>query len=206
MLRLTKRWHRRKGKVGSMMNTFVGASRKEEGRIINNDAFAACGTAAFLLDGAANAHGSAHRICQLIRQQYRRMPLSALLKLLDTTLLGLGAECTLIAAEVDDRGYLTGMSCGDSVLHVIREGKLIRVTESTKPRLGTGHPDIRGFSFQLKRYDVVLAASDGLVLEPYRIIQTAQRNMLRASELPHALLQAQRDMSDDVTVLTLCVR
>jgi hypothetical protein len=51
---------------------FVGATRKQAGKSINDDAFAAFnGTFAFLLDGAGNARGAAKRCADIIRQQYQ---------------------------------------------------------------------------------------------------------------------------------------
>jgi len=185
--------------------SFIGATRKEAGRGINNDAFAVFGNSAFLLDGAGNARGAARRCVDIVRQQYRQpscqMTLSALVKRLDAALLGFGAESTFVGIEIEG-GYLTGLSCGDSPLWVVRTGQLLRINENTKPRLGTGCPEVLGFSFALKRHDVILAASDGLVLDNYRIVQTVQGNLLRPSEMADALLKAQKDCSDDLTVLT----
>jgi hypothetical protein len=185
---------------------FIGATRKQAGKSINDDAFIAFnGTFAFLLDGAGNARGAAKRCADIIRGQYQQnlMPsFPHLINLLNMSLIGLDAESTFVGIEIKQGNFLTGVSCGDSPLYVIREGQLLRINQNTKPRLGTSRPDIYWIALALKKHDVIVAASDGLVLDRYRLVQTVQRYMLRPSEMAEALLKAQADCSDDVTVIT----
>jgi hypothetical protein len=190
---------------------FIGATRKQSGKNINDDAFAVFnGTFAFLLDGAGNARGAAKRCADIIRQQYQQQslmpPFPYLTNLLNMTLIGLDAECTFVGIEIKQGDFLSGVSCGDSPVHVIRDGKLLRINENTKPRLGTSRPDIYWMTFTLKKDDVIVVASDGLTLDKYRLVQTVQRYMLRHDEMAEALLKAQADCSDDATVITTLIR
>jgi hypothetical protein len=188
---------------------FIGATRKQAGKSINDDAFTAFnGTFAFLLDGAGNARGAAKRCVDIIRGQYQQnlMPsFPHLISLLNINLIGLDAESTLVGIEIKQGNFLTGVSSGDSPLYVIRDGQLLRINQNTKPRLGTIRPDIYWIALALKKHDVIVAASDGFVLDRYRLVQTVQRYMLRPSEIAEALLNAQADCSDDVTVITRLV-
>jgi hypothetical protein len=186
---------------------FIGATRKQSGKNINDDAFAVFnGTFAFLLDGAGNARGAAKRCADIIRQQYQQQslmpPFPHLINLLNMTLIGLDAESTFVGVEIKQGDFLSGVSCGDSLVHVIRDGKLLRVNENTKPRLGTSRPHVYWMTFALKKDDVIVAASDGVTLDKYRLVQTVQRYLLRKDEMAEAVLNAQADRSDDVTVIT----
>jgi hypothetical protein len=190
---------------------FIGATRKQSGKNINDDAFAVFkGTFAFLLDGAGNARGAAKRCADIIRQQYQQQslmpPFPHLINLLNMTLIGLDAESTFVGVEIKQGDFLSGVSCGDSLVHVIRDGKLLRINENTKPRLGTSSPHVYWITFALKKDDVIVVASDGLTLDKHRLVQTVQRYMLRHDEMAEALLKAQADCSDDATVITTLIR
>jgi serine/threonine protein phosphatase PrpC len=190
---------------------FIGATRKQSGKNINDDAFAVFnGTFAFLLDGAGNARGAAKRCADIIRQQYQQQslmpPFPHLINLLNMTLIGLDAESTFVGIEIKQGNFLSGVSCGDSLVYVIRDGKLLRINENTKPPLGTSRPDIYWMTFALKNDDVIVVASDGVTLDKYRLAQTVQRYMLRHDEMAEALLKVQADCSDDATVITTLVR
>lgn len=43
---------------------------------------------------------------------------------------------------------------------------------------------------------------EGVTLDKYRLVQTVQRYLLRKDEMAEAVLNAQADCSDDVTVIT----
>jgi len=134
-------------------------------------------------------------------QQYRETPaFQQLLNLLNMNLTGFGAESTFLGIQVTD-STLSGVSVGDSLLWVVREGQLLRINEITKPRLGAGRVNPNWLEFALKKHDVILAASDGLTLDHYRLVQLVQRFMLRPQEMPQAILDAQKDASDDCTVI-----
>lgn len=185
---------------------FIGATRKQAGKSINDDAFTVFSSStAFLMDGAGNARGAAKRCLEIVRQQYqqyREMPaFQQLLNLLNMNLTGFGAESTFLGIQVTD-STLSGVSVGDSLLWVVREGQLLRINEIRKPRLGAGLVNPNWLEFTLKKHDVILAASDGLTLDHYRLVQLVQRFMLRPQEMPQAILDAQKDASDDCTVIT----
>jgi len=189
-----------------MTNIWFGSSRRERGRPVCNDAVLANGRLGVVLDGAANAYGiPSQRLVPIIRQLYGKIPLTTIVRQLDTVCLGHGVQSTIVAAEVED-GWLSGLSCGDSVLWLLRNGKLQKVTENTHKRLGTGCPDVQCFSVKLTRYDILLAASDGLCISPYKIERLVMNNQLRPDSLPHVLLDAERSTDDDISVLTFCVR
>jgi serine/threonine protein phosphatase PrpC len=133
-------------------------------------------------------------------------PFPHLINLLNMTLIGLDAESTFVGIEIKQGNFLSGVSCGDSLVYVIRDGKLLRINENTKPPLGTSRPDIYWMTFALKNDDVIVVASDGVTLDKYRLAQTVQRYMLRHDEMAEALLKVQADCSDDATVITTLVR
>ena len=194
--------------TGTMTSTNIwfGSSRRERGRRQCNDAVLANGRLGVVLDGAANAYGvPSQRLVPIIRQLYGKIPLTTIIRQLDTVCTGHGVESTIVAAVVED-GWLSGFSCGDSVCAIVRDGKLSVVTSVSKPRLGTGHPDVQAFSVPVRRYDTVCLYSDGLCLPHWKIASVVVHHMLRPDSLPHVLLDAEKSFEDDVSVLTFCVR
>src|SRR5208283_5993810 len=96
---------------------FIGATRKQTGKSISDDAFAVFnGTFAFLLDGAGNARGATHRCVDIILGQYRQQKLMLsfpyLIWLLNRSLIGLDAESAFVGIEIKQGNFLTGVSCG----------------------------------------------------------------------------------------------
>jgi hypothetical protein len=75
------------------------------------------------------------------------------------------------------------------------------MNEITKPRLGTLQPGIKYLAFPLKRSDVIIGASDGFCLASYRLLNAVQRTMLLPDRMPEAILHAQSDSTDDVTLV-----
>jgi hypothetical protein len=128
-----------------------------------------------------------------------------LIWLLNRSLIGLDAESAFVGIEIKQGNFLTGVSCGDSPLYVIRDGRILRINCSTNLRLGTCRPDIYWIGHALKKHDVIVAASDGFALDRHRLVETVQRHMHRPSEMAEALLNAQADRPDDVTVITKLV-
>jgi hypothetical protein len=175
-------------------------ARKQLGKALNDDAFYIDESKAYLLDGAGNANGAAGRCIELIRRTQEWRGLSSLINLINFRLIGLNAQSTF-AGVTCERSRLYGMSCGNSPLWVVRDAQLIRVNE-TRRRLGTGQMDLQWLSFDLRRYDVIVLATDGLTLDRHRLVRTVQKYLLRPTEMPEAILTAQTDQSDDVTVLT----
>jgi Stage II sporulation protein E (SpoIIE) len=182
---------------------FIGATRKQMGKDINDDAFTVFdGTFAFLMDGAGDARGAAEKCIDIIKSYQPQMPpFNQLVTLLNMTLIDYGAESTFLAIKVED-SFLSGVSCGDSPLYVIRDGQSLRVNKNTKPRLGTSRPDIYRIALSLKIHDVIIAASDGFVLDGDKLVDTVGQHISKPAELPEALLEAQTYCGDDVTVIT----
>lgn len=183
---------------------FYGATRTEPGKAVNDDAFACLGNRAILLDGAGNAQGAA-KCCVdfLIVQLEERpnMPLNELIGIANQFLLGANQESTLLALHVQDSSLLTAVSCGDSPLYLVRDGRVEQMNETTKPRLGNPRPDIRHLAFPLRTSDVVIGASDGLSLGSRQLLSAVERTMLHPESMPEAILQEQRDSWDDVTIV-----
>jgi hypothetical protein len=189
---------------------FIGATRKQTGKSISDDAFTVFnGTFAFLLDGAGSTRGAAHRCVDIILGQYHQQNLMPsfphLISLLNMSLIGLDAESAFLGMEIKPGNFLTGVSCGESPLYVIRDGQALRINHSTKLRLGSSRPDMYWIGFALRKRDVIVAASDGFVLDRHSLVETVQRYKHRPSEMAEALLNAQADCPDDVTVITKLV-
>src|SRR5690242_2028250 len=98
-------------------------------------------------------------------------------------------------------GLLTAVFCGDSLLYLVREGRVEQMNEIKKPRLGTLQPGIKYLAFPVRRSDVIIAVSDGFCLARSQLLNAVQRTLLRPDSMPEAILQAQRDSFDDVTLV-----
>ena len=129
------------------------------------------------------------------------MPLNELIGIANQFLLGANQESTLLALDVAGSSLLTAASCGDSPLYLVRDGQVEQVNEITKPRLGNLLPGIRYLSFPLKTSDVVIGASDGLSLGSHQLLSAVEQTMRHPERMPEAILQAQRDSWDDVTLV-----
>jgi hypothetical protein len=116
-------------------------------------------------------------------------------------LLGVNQESTLLALHVQSSAFLTAVSCGDSPLFLVREGRVEQMNETTKPRLGNPRPGIKHLAFPLRTSDVVIGASDGLSLGSYQLLSAVERTMLHPENMPEAILEAQRGSWDDVTLV-----
>ena len=66
---------------------------------------------------------------------------------------------------------------------------------------GTLQPGIKYLAFPLKRSDVIIGASDGFCLASYRLLNAVQRTILLPDRMPEAILHAQSDSTDDVTLV-----
>jgi hypothetical protein len=182
---------------------FVGATRKEGGRAINNDGFVVRGTFGLVMDGAGQAQGIAGKACGVIRSRlFGTASLTDALKMAQSYVLNSGQESTFLGAMVEPDGSLQFASCGDSMLYVMSNGVLTRLNTVSKPRLGALSPCITWGTHALLRSDVTILASDGLTFDRYRLQETIKRNMSNPQLLPEAILSAARDQSDDVTVIT----
>ena len=184
--------------------TFYGATRCQAGKTTNEDAFACLGEWAFLLDGAGNANGAAKECVDILVARLEaspNLPLSELIGIANEFLLGTKQESTVLALHVQGPALLTAACCGDSPLYLVREGRVEQMNEITKPRLGTLQPAIQYLSLPLRKSDVIIGASDGFCLATYRLLNAVQRTMLRPDSMPETILQAQRDSTDDVTLV-----
>jgi serine/threonine protein phosphatase PrpC len=130
---------------------------------------------------------------------------SHLLGILNLKFIELNAESTFIAIEIKHGNFLSGISCGDSSLYVVRGHELLRMNETTKPRLGTFEPNFHWIAFPLHKDDVIILASDGFIAGTDHVLSTVQGNIARPETLSETLLRAQRDCSDDVTIITKVV-
>jgi Stage II sporulation protein E (SpoIIE) len=183
---------------------FYGATRCEAGKAMNEDAFACLGDWAILLDGAGDAKGAAKGCIDFLVARLEacpNLPLSELIGIANQFLLGTNQECTVLALHLQSSALLTAASCGDSPLYLVREGRVEQMNEITKPRLGTLQPGIKYLAFPLRRSDVIIGASDGFCLASHRLLNAVQRTMLLPDSMPEAILQAQRDSTDDVTLV-----
>jgi serine/threonine protein phosphatase PrpC len=88
---------------------------------------------------------------------------SHLLGILNLKLIELKAESTFLGVEIKHGNFLSGISCGDSSVYVVRGHEVLRINESTKPRLGTFAPNFHWIAFPLQKNDVVILASDGFL-------------------------------------------
>lgn len=188
--------------------TFYGATRCEAGKAMNEDAFACLGKWAILLDGAGEANGAAKDCVDILVARLEacpNLPLSELVGIANQFLLGTKQESTVLALHVQGAALLTAACCGDSPLYMVREGRVEQMNEITKPRLGTLQPGIKYLALPLRKSDVIIGASDGLCLAAYRLLNAVQRTMLRPDCMPEAILEAQRDSTDDVTLVCAVV-
>lgn len=127
------------------------------------------------------------------------LPLSELIGIANQFLLGTNEESTVLALHVQSSPLLTAAS--DSPLYLVRKGRVEQMNEITKPRLGALQPGIKYLAFPLRRSDVIIGASDGFCLASYRLFNAVQRAILLPDSMPEAILQAQRDSTDDVTLV-----
>lgn len=183
---------------------FYGATRCDVGKAMNEDAFACLDEWAILLDGAGDAKGAAKGCVDLLVARLETSPSVAMRELIGIAnqfLLDANEESTVLALHVQGSALLTAASCGDSPLYLVREGRVEQMNEITKPRLGTLQPGVKYLAFPLRRSDVIIGATDGLCLASYRLLNAVQRTMLWPDSMPEAILQAQRDSFDDVTLV-----
>lgn len=183
---------------------FYGATRSEPGKAVNNDCFACLGNRAILLDAAGNAQGAAGDCVDLLVAQHEAssdMPLNDLIEIANQFFLGANQRSTLLALHLQGSSLLTAVSCGDSLLYLVREGRVEQMNETTKPRLGTLQPGIKYLAFPLRTSDVITGASDGLSLGSHQLLSAVERTVLHPESMPEAILQAQRHSFDDVTVI-----
>ncbi len=197
-----------------------GASRPQQGRTTNEDAFLITRDGipvAAVSDGAGNAEQAARRVLKLFQLSIREATLGTILvpkawiswiRQLDAALLG-GAESTFLAvAVVGDQ--VIGASAGDSQAYLLgAEGGVQFLTASAdKARLGSGNVKPFPIRATLKPRDIVLLMTDGAwtPLGPYLLEKAARGAVLQHfSDVPGAVLDAASRTGrwDDMTVVAL---
>ena len=199
-----------------------GATRPQEGRSVNEDAFfigrgnVPC---VALCDGAGNAERAARRVLTLFEKLFADATPEQIsdeqvwrgwIKLLDSALLG-GTESTFVGVTLVD-GVAIGACAGDSRAYLLdREGGCCILTEgANKRRLGSG--EASGFAIRqpLNHGDTFLLMSDGAwtPLGPYLLTKAVRSTVGRHfSEVPSAILDAagRTGRLDDMTVVAVRV-
>ena len=176
-----------------------GASRPQQGRTHNEDAFLIGRTErpfAALADGAGNAERAAKRVLTLFEKLLNEATPEQIteagtwakwVKLLDSSLLG-GAQSTFLVVGSE----AVGTCVGDSRAYLVnREGQCRIVTEgASKQRVGSGAAQPFPIRLTLGAGDVLLLLSDGawtplnLYLLQKTVVSAAVKHL---SEVPAAI-------------------
>jgi serine/threonine protein phosphatase PrpC len=199
-----------------------GASRTQQGRSINEDAFLIGREGvpfAALCDGAGNALQAAKRVLTLFENLLRNARPDQLsdaatwqswVRLLDSSLLG-GTQSTFVGIAVVE-SVATGACAGDSRAYLVsREGECRILTEgASKFRLGSGQASAFPICQTLAPGDFLLLLSDGAwtPLSPYLLKKAALSVIGRHfSEVPQAILDAagRTGRADDMTAVAVRV-
>jgi serine/threonine protein phosphatase PrpC len=196
------------------------ASRPEEGRSTNEDAFL-IGRGPIpciaLCDGAGNAQRAAKRVLTLFEKLVQDSQPEQIadervwagwIKLLDSALLG-GTQSTFVGVAVLE-GIAIGACAGDSRAYLLdRDGALRILTEgASKQRLGSGEATAFPIRQPLNSGDTLLLLSDGAwtPLGPYLLTKAVLGARGRHfSEVPPAILDAagRTGRPDDMTALAV---
>ena len=202
-----------------------GATRPQQGRSANEDAFLIAGGArplVALCDGSGNAEQAARKVLRLFRKLFEeaqpedivRFPTwGSWVRVLDATLRG-GAQSTFVAGTVAGNRFI-GTWAGDSRAYLVdRDGNCRILSDSTaanKYRLGSGRAEASPIHLQLQPRDVVLLLSDGAWTPlspelPRRAVVGAA--LKHFSEVPEAVLDAasRTGRADDMTAVALRMR
>jgi hypothetical protein len=197
-----------------------GASRPQQGRTQNEDAFLiGRGERLFaaLADGAGNAERAAKRVLTLFEKLLNEATPEQIkeagtwakwVKLLDSSLLG-GAQSTFLAVAIVGNEAV-GACDGDSRAYLVnRDGQCRIVTEgASKQRLGSGAALPLPIRLTLAAGDILLLLSDGAwtPLNLYTLQKVVVSAALKHfSEMPGAILDAagRTGRADDQTYVAL---
>jgi serine/threonine protein phosphatase PrpC len=200
-----------------------GATRPQDGRSVNEDAFVihhAPVPYAALADGAGNAERAAKRVLTLFGNLFSEAKSEDVSKpetwtkwvrLLDSALQG-GTQSTFIAVTLVN-GIAIGACAGDSRAYVVdREGTCIPVTEgANKARLGSGMTEAFHIRRAVSPGEILLLLTDGVwtPLGPYLIKKAVLGALGRHfSEVPGAILDAagRTGRADDMTAIAVKLR
>ena len=198
-----------------------GASRPQDGRSINEDAFFIShgeNPCAVLCDGAGNAQLAAKKVVSLFTRFFNQSTSEQIaqtatwnnwVKLLDSSMLG-GNQSTFLAVAFLD-GKIIGACAGDSRAYLIdRDGNCrILTEEASKYRLGSGNARAFPINLPLGTSETLLLLSDGAwtPLGLYILKKTvlAARIGRSFSDLPQAVLDAagKCGRADDMTAIAV---
>ena len=214
--------HRAEGYALSVRPECYAASRPQEGRSTNEDAFLIghgpipC---VALCDGAGNAQRAAKRVLTLFEKLFQDSKPEQIadervwggwIKLLDSALLD-GTQSTFVGVALLE-GIAIGACAGDSRAYLLdREGACRILTEgASKYRLGSGEATAFPIRQPLGTGDTLLLLSDGAwtPLGPYLLTKAVLGKMGRHfSEVPPAILDAagRTGRPDDMTVVAVRV-
>ena len=197
-----------------------GASRPQQGRTANEDAFLiGHGERPFALlcDGAGNAQQAAKRVLSLFDKLFKEAAPQQVsehdtwagwVKLMDSSLVG-GTQSTFLGVALLD-GMAVGASVGDSRAYVVtREGDCRLLTEgASKFRLGSGRAEAFPIRQTMTSGEILLLLSDGAwtPLGPYLLKKAVMTAVSRhLSDVPEAILEAagRTGRADDMTAIAL---
>ena len=196
-----------------------GASRPQQGRTANEDAFLIGRERPFALlcDGAGNAQQAAKRVLTLFDKLFKETAPQQVsehdtwagwVKLLDSSLLG-GTQSTFLGVALLD-GMAVGACVGDSRAYLVtREGDCRLLTEgASKFRLGSGRAEAFPIRQTMTSGEIILLLSDGAwtPLGPYLLKKAVMTAVARhLSDVPEAILEAagRTGRADDMTAIAL---
>ena len=189
------------------------ATRKQSDRPANEDAVLIREGFVALADGAGAALGCAKKALDLLARLFvDKSPSSfedwkTLARLLDSSMAG-GPQSTLVVLFPFGEKGVAGVYVGDSrAYRVSRDGRCALLTDTPqKARLGSGHAAPSGFMVEATAGDTFLLMSDGAWTPlglPERVGRTFMKHSLEKhlSDVPSAILDAQRQYLDDATIV-----
>ena len=198
-----------------------GASRPQQGRTANEDAFWIGHDpvpVAVVCDGAGNAQQSAQRAITFFQNLWASATLDQIqaadtwgkwIHLLDSHLMGLSQSTFLGVAVLED--CFVGAYSGDSrIYHSTAEGTLRLLTDSTmKLRLGSGQAKPAFITGSWRTRDLLVLMTDG-AWGPLGSLPMTQRAIVKGigphlSDVPLSILDSasRAGRADDMTVVVL---
>ena len=205
-----------------------GASRPQEGRSGNEDAFSIRREGPFLA-AVADGAGAAGRVAGRVLRQFEKLVAdggeealgrfpawAGWVRSLDSALLG-GSESTFVAVAAlagpaSGEGRLVGAWVGDSRAYVVgRDGRVEILTDSSSRfRLGSGRAEPKPIHRALAPGELVLLLTDGawtpLGSSTYRLGRLVMEAALHhLSEVPPAILEeaGRAGRADDMTAVVV---
>jgi hypothetical protein len=161
---------------------------------------------AIVLDGAGRAGGAARRISLQFERLLRDGPPATLpdwtrlVRVLDSFAMGL-ARTTFVGFRVlfaDSGPVILAVTVGDSKLALLREGRALFVSDSTKRWLGTGEVEPGTVLLRPEPRDLLVAATDGA----WNALGGAAGILRSSAATPVEALERPRVLLDDATLVT----